>query len=107
MVIAQLNQYVSDPIAVRYRYRYYTQGAADFYRDEYTEANGVGGYQTGDYRLSSFSAHLLGARLSWGLGRPFGWRMLEGLQFSLEYERYFNTHNFSANMLESGLSFTF
>ncbi|HET9887017.1 MAG TPA: DUF3570 domain-containing protein [bacterium] len=107
MMIAQLNQYVSDPISVRYRYRYYTQDAADFYRDEYTEPNGVGGYQTGDYRLSSFSAHLLGARLAWGLGRPFGWQALQGLQFTLEYERYFNTHNFSANMIESGLSFTF
>jgi hypothetical protein len=107
MVIASLQQYVSEPITVRYRYRYYTQGAADFYRDEYTEPNGVDGYQTGDYRLSSFSAHLLGARLSWGLGRPFGWRVLEGVQLSLEYERYFNTHNFSANLLESGLSFTF
>jgi hypothetical protein len=29
------------------------------------------------------------------------------VQLSLEYERYYNTHNFSANLLESGLSFTF
>lgn len=106
-VTANLNQYVSEPVMVRYRYRYYTQGPADFYRDEYTEPNGVGGFQTNDYRLSSFSAHLLGAKVSWGLGRPFGWRMLEGMQLSFEYERYFNTHNFSANLIESGLSFTF
>ena len=106
-VSASLNQYVSDPIMVRYRYRYYTQGEADFYRDEYTEPNGVDGFQTNDYRLSSFSAHLLGAKLAWGVGRPFGWRALQGMQLTFEYERYFNTHNFSANLIESGLSFTF
>ncbi len=102
-----LNQYITDPVTVRYRYRWYTQNAADFYRDEYVEPNGVDGYQTGDYRLSSFSAHLLGARVAWDLGRPFGWKVLEGTGLMFQYERYFNTHNFSANLFESGITFTF
>jgi hypothetical protein len=102
-----LHQYVTDPVRVRYRYRYYTQDAADFWRDEYTEPNGVDGFQSGDYRLSSFSAHLLGARIGWDLGRPFGWKALEGVGFMFQYERYFNTHNFSANLFESGFTFTF
>jgi hypothetical protein len=104
---ASLHQYVSEPVTVRYRYRYYTQSAADFYRDEYLEQNGVDGYQTNDYRLSEFSAHLLGAKLTWGLGRPFGWRVLQDVKLFFEYERYFNTHNFSANLVESGIAFTF
>ncbi len=102
-----LHQYVTNPVTVRYRYRWYTQNAADFYREEYTEPNGVDGYQTGDYRLSSFSAHLLGARVAWQLGRPFGWKALEGTGLMFQYERYFNTHNFSANLFESGITFTF
>lgn len=104
---AALHQYVTEPIRVRYRYRYYTQDAADFFRDEYLVANGVDGFQTGDYRLSAFSAHLLGARMTWDLSRPFGLSFLEGVGLSFEYERYFNTHNFSANLFESGITFTF
>lgn len=104
---ATLHQYVTEPVRVRYHYRYYSQNAADFWRDEYTDPNGVGGFQTGDYRLSAFSAHLLGARMTWSLGRPFGIQALEGVRLSFEYERYFNTHNFSANLFESGITFTF
>ncbi len=106
-VNASLHQYVTEPVRVRYHYRYYTQNAADFWRDEYTEAGGVGGLRTGDYRLSAFSAHLLGARMTWDLGRPFGVEALNGVRLSFEYERYFNTHNFSANLFESGITFTF
>lgn len=104
---ATLQQYVTEPVRVRYHYRYYSQDAADFYRDEYLDPNGVDGFQTGDYRLSAFSAHLLGAQMSWSVGSPFGVEFLEGIRLSFEYERYFNTHNFSANLFETGITFTF
>ncbi len=59
----RLHQYVSDAVTVRYRYRYYTQGAADFYRAVYTDPDGVDGYRTGDYRLGPLAAHLFGAQI--------------------------------------------
>jgi len=105
---AKLSQYVGDAIVVRYRYRFYSQGAADFWRDDYVDAGGVGGYRTVDYRLGDFDAHLFGSKLSWDLGRgPLAIRGLEGIVWNLEYERYFNTNNFSANILESGFALSF
>ena len=105
---AKLNQYITPNVVMRYRYRFYSQGAADFYRDEYEMPDGIGGYRTGDYRLSDFSAHLFGTRLEWELG-GLGGRLdfLRGIRLSLNYERYFNSNNFSANILESGLSLAF
>jgi hypothetical protein len=107
-VNVKLNQYVGDAVVVRYRYRWYSQGAADFWRDEYTSPGGVSGLRTGDYRLGEFDAHLFGTKLSWDLGRgPLSGHALEGLRWNLEYERYFNTNNFSANIFESGLALSF
>jgi hypothetical protein len=105
---AKLNQYVTPNFVMRYRYRFYTQGAADFYRDEYELSDGIDGFRTGDYRLSEFSAHLFGTRMEWELG-GLGGRLdfLRGIRLSLNYERYFNSNNFSANIFESGLSLAF
>jgi hypothetical protein len=105
---ARLSQYITHDLVVRYRYRYYTQGAAAFYRTEYTDPGGVDGLRTGDYRLGAFNAHLFGGRLDWDLG-GMGGRLdfLRGVRLSLNYERYFNTNNFSANIFESGLSLAF
>jgi len=105
---AWLNQYVTRDVIVRYRYRYYTQTAAWFYRDEYADVTGVNGYRTGDYRLEAFDAHLFGAQLSFHLAalnrnNP----VLRGMELRFEYERYFNTNNFSANVLETGLAYGF
>jgi hypothetical protein len=107
-VNAKLSQYVGESVVVGYRWRWYSQSAADFWRSEYVAAGGAGGYQTGDYRLSPFDAHLFGSRISWDLGRgPLAIRGLEGIQWSLEYERYFNTNNFSANIFQSGVALAF
>jgi hypothetical protein len=107
-VQAKLHQYVGDSVVVGYRWRWYSQSAADFYRSEYVDAGGVGGFQTGDYRLSPFDAHLFGSRISWDLGHgPLAIRGLEGVQWNLEYERYFNTNNFSANIFQSGVALAF
>jgi len=104
----RLAQYVTPDFVVRYRYRFYTQSAADFFRDEYLVAGGIDGYQTGDYRMGEFAAHLFGTRVDWGLASLFGHdRMWGRLKLSLGYERYFNSNNFSANIFESGLSLAF
>ncbi len=104
----KLNQYVTDDLVFRYRYRYYSQGPATFFRTEYTEAGGVDGFQTNDYRLGDFAAHLFGGRVMW---RPYGAiggpHFLSGLQVIMSYERYFNTNNFSANIIETGLQIAF
>ena len=104
----RLSQYVSPDFVVRYRYRYYTQTAADFFRSEYLVAGGIDGYQTGDYRMGEFAAHLFGTRVDWRLASLFGDdRFWSRLQLSLGFERYFNSNNFSANIFESGLSLAF
>jgi Protein of unknown function (DUF3570) len=104
----KLNQYITDNLVFRYRYRYYTQAAATFYRDDYTQPGGVNGYMTGDYRLGDFGAHLFGGRVSWNTGRSLrriGVTAPAQLMFS--YERYFNSNNFSATIVETGLSVAF
>ena len=103
---AKLHQYVNESVVVRHRYRYYTQVAADFHRDEYLES--VGGLQTADYRMGAFGAHLFGSQLSWNMGRgPIAIPALDGISMTVSYERYFNSNNFSANIFESALAFSF
>jgi hypothetical protein len=103
---AKLHQYVNDSVVIRHRYRYYTQSAADFYRTDYSES--VGGFQTVDYRMGEFSAHLFGSQLAWDMGKgPIAIPALDGINMTVKYERYFNSNNFSANIFESGLAFTF
>jgi hypothetical protein len=105
---AKLNQYVGEAVVVRYRYRWYTQGAADFWRDEYLAPGGVGGYRTADYRMGDFEAHLFGTKVGWKLGRaPFSWEWLGDVGIEVEYERYFNSNNFSANIFETGLALSY
>ena len=104
----KLNQYVTDNLVFRYRYRYYTQAAATFFRTDYTQPGGVDGYMTGDYRLGDFGANLFGGRVSWNTGR---WLRRIGVsapaQLMFSYERYFNSNNFSATIVETGLSIAF
>jgi len=105
---ARLSQYVGESIVVRYRYRFYDQSSADFYSDDYTTPGGIDGFRTADYRLSAFDAHLFGTRIHWSLESILGdggtW---SGLALQLGYERYFNSNNFSANILEAGVSLGF
>ncbi len=102
----KFNQYVNDEFVFRYRYRYYAQLPSEFYRDEYVEAGGIDGYQTGDYRLGDFGAHLFGGQVQWYPHRFFGQLGLR-TQVTLGYERYFNSNNFSADVFETGLQVAF
>jgi len=106
-VDAHLNQYVGDHLIVRYRYRYHQQSAAYFHRDLYTEAGGIDGYRTGDYKLDDFHAHLFGVKCSVpfeGLGvRPW----MSGVVLDLKVERYFDSKSFAATVIETGFTWPF
>jgi hypothetical protein len=105
---AKLHQYLGSDFVVRYRYRFYSQSPADFWREDYTEPGGVDGLRTGDYRMGDFDAHLFGTRISWSLDHgPFGIGALEGVRAHVKVERYFNSNNFSANLFESGCTLSF
>jgi len=99
------NQYLGDRVIVRYRYRYYQQTAATFYRDLYASADGIDGYRTADYKLQGFDSNLFGIKVSVPFESSSRW--LDGLLLDLKYERYFDSHSFAANVLETGISWPF
>ena len=105
---SNINQYVTQGVFIRWDYRYYTQTSADFYRPEYPTVVGINGYRTGDYRMGVLSSHLFGAAVNVNLADLITdhdrWRRL-GL--SVNYERYFNNNNYSANIVETALDFRF
>jgi hypothetical protein len=105
---AKLSQYITDGVFARYNYRWYTQTAADFYSEAYPTTNGIDGYLTGDYRMSPLASHLFGLTLDFDLATLAAdsplWNRL-GLWGN--YERYFNSNNYSANIFEAGVGFRF
>jgi hypothetical protein len=105
---ARLSQYITPGTYVRYQYRYYTQTAADFYRAEYLTTNGIDGYLTGDYRMAALSSHLFGVAVHFDLGTlAADTRWLRPLGLWANYERYFNSNNYSADILETGVGLHF
>ena len=105
---SSVSQYVSDNVIVRYRYRFYRQTEADFYREDYLTPGGVNGLRTGDYRLSAFDAHLFGTRVHWAMRDLLANAgALSRLSLQFSYERYFNSNNFSANIFEAGFALDF
>ena len=104
----KLNQRVSRAVTVRYRYRHYTQLPAWFWREDYAETGSVNGYQTGDYRLGDYGSHLFGGELAVrtaGLVGSVGF--LTDAELVVSYERYFNSNNFTANIIGSSLRIAF
>ncbi|HKP94483.1 MAG TPA: DUF3570 domain-containing protein [Fibrobacteria bacterium] len=107
----KINKYVTKDWIFSPEYRYYEQTAADF--GEYGRAN-PGGYDAEDYKLKMFSSNNAGAGVTCFL-RAFSrnhptWDFLNNSSISVMYFRYFNDtapDNFSANVLESRLKFTF
>ncbi len=104
----KLNQRITRALTMRYRYRYYSQLPAWFYRDDYRSAGAVDGYQTGDYRLGDYGSHLFGGEcviVPEGLMRSIGFMRSAELVFA--YERYFNSNNFTANIIGTSLRISF
>lgn len=107
-VETELDQYITHSFSAHYEYRYYTQTAAYFYRSEYLTTNGIDGYLSGDYRMNVLASHLFGASMHLDLdalaaAHPF----LGRTAVWINYERYFNSNNYSADILETGLDFHF
>jgi hypothetical protein len=105
---SKLSQYVTHGLSATYEYRWYTQSSADFYRDEYVDPQGVDGYRSGDYRMAALSSHLFGVTLSMDLDAfVMDNALLRRLALRFNYDRYFNSNNYSANILETGLDYRF
>jgi hypothetical protein len=100
-------QTMSKRLLIRYRYRFYTQSAASFYRKNYSLINRPK-YFTDDYKLEPFYSHLYGIMLSYrleALRRRLP--LLENSTLEVKYERFFTSNNFTANIFEIGLSFDY
>ncbi len=105
---SKLSQYLTRAVSVQYEYRYYNQSQADFYRSDYVSASGIDGYRSGDYRMDELASHLFSAALHYDLDRMAERHPLLGrMAMWLSYERYVNSNNYSANILETGLDFRF
>ena len=107
----KLNKYITPDWILSPEYRYYVQNEADF--GGYAAGNRKA-YDLGDYKLSIFSSNNAGLGLTCFL-RTFARQhpdrdFLMNSSISLMYFRYFNDtapSNFSANVLETRLKFTF
>ena len=105
---SNINQYITQGIIVRWDYRYYTQTSADFYRPIYATVDGIDGYRTGDYRMGVLSSHLFGGSVRVDLADLVpDRRVWSRFGLSVNYERYFNNNNYSANIVETALDYRF
>ncbi len=105
---SSVTQYLTRSLTASYEYRWYTQTSAEFFRDEYASAGGIGGFRSGDYRLGDLASHLFGFSLHLDMDALAGAHpMLGRMAVRLDYERYFNSNNYSADILETGLDFRF
>ncbi len=104
----RLAQRINEAVSIRYRYRFYHQGPAFFHRDEYPDPDGVEGYRTLDYRLGEFGSHLFGGHVYWDTDGLFGaWPYLRETHIGVGWDRYFNSNNFTANVIETTLEVGF
>ena len=105
----KLNKYVTPDWIFSPEYRYYIQSGAWFYED-----GNKGEFFTGDYKLTPFESNNMGAGITWylrslGRKRP-GLEFLSNSSVAVLYFHYFNDalgSNFSANVLESRIKFTY
>lgn len=97
------HQYFNDKVMIRYRYRYYAQTAADFYRGSYAV---VQPYMTSDYKLERFNAHLFGFKIEYKLTdllKDGVFSFMANSTFEAKYERYFSSNDFTADIFQFGL----
>jgi len=104
----RLSQYLVRGIYASYEYRWYTQGSSYFYRNEYATVNGIDGYRTGDYRMAVLASHLFGVALDFDLEKlEVKVPVLDRMGLRCNYERYFNSNNYSANFLTTQVTYRF
>jgi hypothetical protein len=107
----KLNKYIVNDLVLGINYRYYTQTGASFYRDDYVGSGfATSLYRTADYKLKPFASNNFGLSLTWmlrSLGPPgSGLEFLENSSIELMYFRYFNTLDFSADIVQLGIKFS-
>jgi len=104
----KLSQYVTRGIFASWEYRWYTQTPASFHRDEYTSPDGIDGYRSGDYRMAELASHLFGVALDVDLATlNVSYPVLDRMGLRCNYERYFNSNNYSANILTTQIAWRF
>ena len=107
----RLNKYIVNDLIFGVDFRYYSQSAAKFYQDRYIGTQYLGAdYRTSDYKLKEFNSNNFGFSLTWllrGLGKSNpDLEFLQNSSFEITYFRYFNTLDFSADILQAGLKFS-
>jgi hypothetical protein len=104
----EFKQVIGEAAIVRYRYRYYRQGSAYFYRDDYADASGVDGYLTSDYKLAPLASNLFGVKLEVpALHLLHLDNVFSAADVLLKVERYYTTTDFAASIVETGIRVTF
>ena len=107
----KLNKYITNDLVFSIDYRYYQQTGAYFYQTRYIGDNfTTTGFRTVDYKLEPFSSNNFGLSLSFML-RAFGTpgsdlEFLENSSVELEYFRYFNSLDFSADIVQFAIKFS-
>ncbi len=107
----KLNKYITPDWIMSPEYRYYVQSGVDF--GDYAKGDPFA-FDALDYKLKAFSSNNVGMGLTCFL-RAFGkdhptWDFLTNTSVSLLYFHYFNdaeADNFSANILETRIKFSF
>ncbi len=103
----QYHQYLSKNALVRYRYRYYAQTMANFYKPLYPLFEE---YITSDYKLEAFTSNLFGVKLEYKLKdlvKDGYLTFLSPSTFIIKYERYFTNKKYTANIYQIGLDMEF
>jgi hypothetical protein len=107
----KLNKYVTSDLVFGVDYRYYSQTGAYFYRPHYAGGSFTTvDYRTADYKLVPFASNNFGLSVSLML-RAFGkpgseLEFLENSSLELTYFRYFNTLDFSADIVQFAVKFS-
>ncbi|MDH5327903.1 MAG: DUF3570 domain-containing protein [Gammaproteobacteria bacterium] len=92
----RLSRYLTPELIGRVRYRYYTQTAADFYQENYTQQEAI---MTADYRLRAYDSALYGIKLSYYL------RWFNNASVSLSYDTYAESNEgIDGNLLQVWLN---
>ncbi|MCI0694851.1 DUF3570 domain-containing protein [candidate division KSB1 bacterium] len=101
-------QNLSKRLLMRYRYRFYTQSPANFWRKDYSLLPRQPEFFTDDYKLEPFNSHLFGFHLAYkleALRRKLP--LMEQTTLDVKYERFFTSNNFTANIFQIGLTFEY
>jgi len=107
----KLNKYITSDLIFSVDYRYYTQTGSWFYEPEYIGTGYTTSlYRTVDYKLTPFASNNFGLSLSFmlrALGSPGSdFEFLENSSLELTYFRYFNTLDFSADIVQFAVKFS-